>query len=227
MRADAIGRRAARGVGPRRERSGHGAGGWLGGIAHQTPQLALTVVDGGADRLGCRRTCDGCDIVFEGMPPKLDWFSTIAAAGEPGKPMRITGVVRDQKNWPVPGIIVYAYQTDAKGIYPKGTTAHGRLRGWARSDELGNYGFDTIRPGGYPDSAIPQHIHLHVIEPGRATYFIDDIVFSDDPRLTPEARKRFPGRGGDGIVTPTLESKVLVVTRDIYLGKNIPGYPSK
>jgi protocatechuate 3,4-dioxygenase, beta subunit len=171
--------------------------------------------------------CDGCDIVFEGMPPKLDWFSTIAAAGEPGKPMRITGVVRDQKNWPVPGIIVYAYQTDAKGIYPKGTTAHGRLRGWARSDELGNYGFDTIRPGGYPDSAIPQHIHLHVIEPGRATYFIDDIVFSDDPRLTPEARKRFPGRGGDGIVTPTLESKVLVVTRDIYLGKNIPGYPSK
>jgi protocatechuate 3,4-dioxygenase beta subunit len=171
--------------------------------------------------------CEGCEAVFEGMPPKLDWFSTIAPAGEAGKPMRITGVVRDQKNWPIPGIIVYAYQTDAKGIYPKGTTPHGRLRGWAKSDELGNYGFDTIRPGGYPDSAVPQHIHMHVIEPGRATYFIDDMVFSDDPRLTPEARKRFTGRGGDGIVTPTLESKVLVVTRDIYLGKNIPGYPAR
>ena len=171
--------------------------------------------------------CDGCEAVFEGMPAKLQWFSRIAPAGEPGKPLRIVGVVRDQKNWPVPGIIVYAYQTDAAGIYPKSTTRHGRLRGWAKTDEQGNYGFDTIRPGGYPDSAIPQHIHMHVIEPGRVTYFIDDIVFSDDRRLTPEARMRFTGRGGDGVVTPTLESKVLVVTRDIYLGKNIPGYPAR
>ena len=171
--------------------------------------------------------CDGCEAVFEGMPAKLDWFSRIAPEGEPGKPLRIVGVVRDQKNWPVPGIIVYAYQTDASGIYPKAATPHGRLRGWARTDEQGQYGFDTIRPGGYPDSAIPQHIHMHVIEPGRVTYYIDDTVFSDDRRLTPENRKRFPGRGGDGVVTPALESKILTVTRDIYLGKNVPGYPAR
>jgi protocatechuate 3,4-dioxygenase beta subunit len=171
--------------------------------------------------------CEGCDTVFEGMPPKLVWFSRIAPEGEPGKPLRINGVVRDKMNWPVAGIIVYAYQTDATGIYPKAATPHGRLRGWARTDEQGQYGFDTIRPGGYPDSAIPQHIHMHVIEPGRVTYFIDDIMFSDDRRLTPENRKRLAGRGGDGIVTPTVESGILVVTRDIYLGKNIPGYPAR
>jgi protocatechuate 3,4-dioxygenase beta subunit len=172
-------------------------------------------------------SCEGCDAVFEGMPSKLEWFSRIAPKGEPGKPLRIVGVVRDAKNWPIPGIIVYAYQTNAAGIYPKSTTAHGALRGWAMTDEQGNYGFDTIRPGGYPDSAIPQHIHMHVIEPGRVTYFIDDIVFSDDRRLTPEARKKFTGRGGDGIVTPAVDAGILTVTRDIYLGKNIPGYPAR
>ena len=172
--------------------------------------------------------CEGCEVVFEGMPPKLEWFSRIAPAGEPGKPLRIMGVVRDAMNWPVPGIIVYAYQTNAAGIYPKAATPHGALRGWAKTDEQGNYGFDTIRPGGYPDSAIPQHIHMQVIEPGRVTYVIDDMVFSDDGRLTPENRKRYvTGRGGDGLVTPTLESKILTVTRDIYLGKNIPGYPAR
>jgi protocatechuate 3,4-dioxygenase beta subunit len=171
--------------------------------------------------------CDGCEAVFEGLPAKLESFSRIAPEGEPGKPLRVVGVVRDAKNWPVPGVIVYAYQTNAAGIYPKGTTPHGALRGWAMTDEQGQYGFDTIRPGGYPDSAIPQHIHMQVIEPGRVMYFIDDIVFSDDRRLTPEARKKFTGRGGDGVVTPTLESKVAVVVRDIYLGKNIPGYPAR
>jgi protocatechuate 3,4-dioxygenase beta subunit len=172
--------------------------------------------------------CEGCDAVFEGMPAKLDWFSRIAPEGQPGKPLRVLGVVRDQKNWPVPGIIVYAYQTDATGLYPKGKTPHGALRGWAKTNEQGEYGFDTIRPGGYPDSAIPQHIHMHVIEPGRVTYFIDDIVFSDDRRLTPENQKRYvTGRGGDGLVTPAVESKILTVTRDIFLGRNVPGYPSR
>ena len=171
--------------------------------------------------------CEGCSAVFEGMPAKLDWFSRIAPEGEPGKPLRITGVVRDAKNWPVPGIIVYAYQTNAAGIYPKGETPHGALRGWAKTDDQGNYGFDTIRPGGYPDTAIPQHIHMHVIEPGRVTYVIDDIMFSDDRRLGPEARKQLTGRGGDGIVTPVLDNKTLTVTRDIYLGKNVPGYPTR
>ena len=101
-------------------------------------------------------SCEGCDAVFEGMPSKLDWFSTIAPAGEPGKPLRIMGVVRDQKNWPVPGIVVYAYQTDAKGIYPKGTTAHGRLR-VGKDRRTGNYDstHSTWRLSG---CAIPQHI---------------------------------------------------------------------
>ncbi len=88
------------------------------------------------------------------------------------------------------GRIVYAYQTDRGGIYPRdeslrGLAAyrHGALRAWVTAGEGGRYRFDTVRPGGYPNSDMAQHIHMHVIEPGCCTYYIDDIVFEDDPRL--------------------------------------------
>jgi len=170
--------------------------------------------------------CDGCEAVFEGMPAKLESKGRIAPANEPGEPMRIMGIVRDRQRRPVAGIIVYAYQTDRSGDYPTASTRHGRLRGWVRTDAEGRYQFDTIRPGGYPNTNIPQHIHLHVIEPGRGTYYIDEMVFSDDPRLTAENRKQLvTGRGGDGLVTPTRDSAGLWnVTRDIVLGQNVPGY---
>jgi protocatechuate 3,4-dioxygenase beta subunit len=174
-------------------------------------------------------SCDGCDAAFEGLPSQLESTGRIAPAGEPGQPMRITGLVRDRQGRPAAGIIVYAYQTDAGGLYPTANTRHGRLRGWVRSDASGRYRFDTIRPGGYPNTNIPQHVHMHVIEPGRATYYIDEIVFSDDPRLTPPARKQSgTGRGGEAVVTPTRDRDgTWLVTRDIVLGLNVPGYPVK
>ncbi len=161
------------------------------------------------------------------MPATLDWRGRVAPAGETGEPMRITGTVRDRDNRPAAGIIVYAYQTDAAGSYPPSTTRHGRLRGWVKTDAAGRYQFDTIRPGGYPNTTIPQHVHLHVIEPGRATYYIDEMVFSDDPRLTPENRRSLvTGRGGPGLVTPVREpSGGWSVVRDITLGQSVPGYP--
>jgi protocatechuate 3,4-dioxygenase beta subunit len=67
---------------------------------------------------------------------------------------------------------------------------------------------------------------MHVIEPARCTYYIDEIVFTDDSRLTAEQRKSHPGRGGSGIVTPKRDSTgTWLVTRDIVLGQAIPGYP--
>jgi protocatechuate 3,4-dioxygenase beta subunit len=135
---------------------------------------------------------------------------------------------------PAAGVIVYAYQTDADGHYPPDPAAmqagvrHGRLRGWARTDATGGYQFDTIRPGGYPGTDIPQHVHMHVVEPGRCTYYIDDILFTDDPRLSAAQRARSDrGRGGSGIATPRRAADgVWNVRRDIRLGERIPGYPA-
>ncbi len=178
--------------------------------------------------------CEECESVFVQMPTEIPATARIALPDEPGTPLRIEGTIRDRNGKPVEGVIVYAYHTNAKGRYPKdsaskGTSAqrHGRLRGWARSDAAGRYVFETIRPGGYPFSRDPQHIHIHVIEPGRCTYYIDDILFKDDPRLTADKITRMSrGRGGPGITTPArTESGSFIVSRDIILGAQIPGYP--
>jgi len=179
--------------------------------------------------------CEGCDAVFVGIPASFGFHERIAPVTEHGEPMTLRGRVLDGKGAPVAGVIVYAYHTDSSGIYPansalKGTSAiqHGRLRGWARSNEKGEYQFDTIRPGPYPGRPDPQHIHMHVIEVGRCTYYIGNVEFTDDPRLTPERQER-PGllRGGSGITTPIRDSGgTWQVTRDIHLGENIPDYAS-
>ena len=150
--------------------------------------------------------------------------------------MQIRGTVRDKNGKSVPGVIVYAYHTDAAGLYPpddkfKGQAAyrHGRLRGWAITDERGTYRFDTIRPAGYPDSELPAHVHMHIIEVGRCTYYIDDLMFDDDPRLTRRQRQKLThGRGGTGVAAPIRnQSNIWVVSRDIVLGEKIPGYPER
>ena len=179
------------------------------------------------------KPCEGCEAVFQGLPADLSAVARIAPRGEPGESMRIAGKVMHPDGTTASGTIVYAYHTNAAGIYPRdeklrGTAAyrHGMLRGWVKTDTEGRYRFDTIRPAGYPSSNIPQHIHMHVIEPGRCTYYIDDIVFRDDPRLTPDRLDQYThGRGGSGVVTPRRDPDGMwIVDRDIILGEGVPGY---
>lgn len=179
--------------------------------------------------------CEGCEAVFEGLPDRLGSTARIAPADEPGEPMRIEGTVYDEGGRPAPGVIVYAYHTDAGGIYPpddrvsRGSAAyrHGRLRAWVKTDARGRYRFDTIRPGSYPSRDNPAHVHMHVIEPGCCTYYIASIHFKNDPLLSEEDRERdAAARGGSGLVQPLRdENGVWVVRRDIVLGEGVPGYP--
>ncbi|MBK8979597.1 MAG: hypothetical protein IPM29_27155 [Planctomycetes bacterium] len=105
---------------------------------------------------------------------------------------------------------------------------HGEQRGWVRADAQGRYRFESIRPEEHPGREDPQHVHMHVIEPGRRTYYIENTVFTDDPLLTAERREReSAGRGGHGMATPRREDEgVWVVRRDIVLGAGTPGYPA-
>jgi protocatechuate 3,4-dioxygenase, beta subunit len=177
--------------------------------------------------------CEGCEAVFQGRPATLTSRTSLIAAGEPGEKMLVQGIVRDAAGKAVPGIIVYAYQTNAAGVYPLndlggGAAArrHGILRGWAITGNDGGYRFDTVRPASYPNTDIPQHIHMHIVEPGRCTYYIDDVLFEDDPKLTPQKRKvEVHGRGGNGVVQPQRTAdKGWKATRDIVLGRGIADY---
>lgn len=176
--------------------------------------------------------CEGCEAVFQARPAEINPVAQLAPVGEAGEKLTLEGIVRGNDGKPVKGIIVYAYQTNAAGIYPtddrlrgQAVHRHGKLRAFARTDDAGRYRFASVRPGGYPRTEIPQHIHMHIIEPGRCTYYIDDVLFEDDPLLTPAARRSMSGgRGGVAIVMPRREGGTWRVARDIELGKGIHDY---
>ena len=178
--------------------------------------------------------CDGCELMFEGMPKTLGWRTSIAPAGEAGEPLEMRGVIYQKDGrTPAPGVILYVYHTDATGHYspaPGQTLGrrHGHLRGWMKTDRDGRYEFRTIRPAPYPGHQIPAHIHPVVKEPGKNEYYLDEYVFDDDPILTPEKRGKLENRGGSGIVKVVRNPQgVWVGQRDIVLGRNIPDYPAR
>lgn len=175
--------------------------------------------------------CEGCEAVFDDMPTEIPSSLRLAPPGEPGVPMRISGRVLDASGRARAGVVIYAYQTDRTGIYPRpaqrlGREAmrHGRLRGWVRSDAQGRYVIDTIRPGSYPGEDVAEHVHMHVLEPGCFTYYIDDLMFLDDPKLSAEERRQAHGTGGNGFLRPVMAGGRWQVERDVVLGLGVPGH---
>ncbi|HEX8458879.1 MAG TPA: hypothetical protein VF656_16415 [Pyrinomonadaceae bacterium] len=176
--------------------------------------------------------CDGCEGIYEGMPSQLNWETRIAAASEPGEPLEASGhIYRRDGLTPAPGVILYVYHTDARGLYSPApgatglTRRHGHLRGWMKTNERGEYKFNTIKPASYPNSNIPMHIHPIIKEPDKNEYFIDSWEFDEDPFLTPDIRARRTNICGSGIVRLTKSTGgVWLAKRDIILGLNVENY---
>ena len=141
----------------------------------------------------------------------------MAPAGEPGERLEVKGVVyAADARTPVPNASLYVYQTDARGHYrPEDAMGNQnpRLMLLLRSDAAGRYSYRTIRPGSYPGTRVPRHIHYEVAAEGHASR-IFEIVFDADPLVTAEIRKQAaepgsvysirpiePGPGGVGQVT--------------------------
>ena len=169
--------------------------------------------------------CEWCGA--DEAPAVLSWRTTIPRKGEPGKWLTISGrVFKSDGKTPAAGVVLYVYQTNARGIYPKrgnetgNGKRHGYLRGWMKTGPDGRYQFTTIRPGPYPGRGEPAHIHLNVKPPGQEEYWLDSFHFSDDPLLTDDRRARLENRGGSGILTLSRDSKGrLHGSRDIVLMK--------
>jgi protocatechuate 3,4-dioxygenase, beta subunit len=177
--------------------------------------------------------CDGCDIMWIGMPATVRSTDTTSGWKTAGQKLVVSGrVYMKDGRTPAAGVLLYYWQTDNNGYYspapglPEKAARHGHLRGWVKTDNQGNYAIYTIRPVPYPNEDIPAHIHMLVKEPSVGNeYYIDDILFEDDKLLNTARRAELESRGGNGIVKVNKEGPVHKASRNIVLGLNIPGYP--
>jgi protocatechuate 3,4-dioxygenase, beta subunit len=150
--------------------------------------------------------CEWCGA--DEAPDNLASSISLADENEPGERLRVQGTVYAPDGvTPAPGVLLYLYHTNHAGLYAQrgGETGNGRrhgyLRGWLLSDARGHYEFRSILPGYYPNRTSAKHVHMTVKEPGRPEYWIDNILFEGDPKITAEERASPEGRGGPGIVT--------------------------
>jgi protocatechuate 3,4-dioxygenase beta subunit len=128
----------------------------------------------------------------------VSWNAKIVSDQEPGEPLIVSGTIYSPNGkTPMEGINLYVYQTDATGVYStsggenRGTRIHGQMR----TDAKGRYEFRTIKPGSYPNSRNPAHIHAYVSGPGYPEYWIDEYHFEGDPFISATESARFDGKG--------------------------------
>jgi protocatechuate 3,4-dioxygenase beta subunit len=152
--------------------------------------------------------------------------AVLTPPGEPGEPMIVSGAVRDETGKPVAGALIYVFHADAKGFYTPDRAmdeAHSRLFGYMKTGSDGRYEFRSIRPGGYPQAPIPQHIHMLVTAAGYRAHKCQStcqLVFDDDPRMTAEWHK-WAKAGGNPVLTVTRDKDgIQRCVYDIALQKN-------
>ena len=142
-------------------------------------------------------------------PRILTSRARIAPAGEPGIPMVIHGrLFKPDGRSSAGGITVFAYHTDATGVYDvRANGPHSwRLKGWALTDAEGRFEFTTIRPAPYPGRTEAAHIHVSFEGPQLQRQSAG-IQFADDPLVSRADRTTSVQAGQFGSVLP-------VVTRD-------------
>ena len=158
----------------------------------------------------------------------VPWNVKIVSDQEPGEPLIVSGTIYSPDGQTaLEGITLYVYQTDATGRYSTsgGDNRATRIHGVMRTNADGRYEFRTIKPGSYPNSRNPAHIHAYVSGPGYPEYWIDEYLFAEDPFVTDEARQKSAGqktfspilnltRGSDGMLRAVRDIKIERCTRN-------------
>ena len=127
----------------------------------------------------------------------------IAPLSEPGLPLRIRGtLVGPDGRTPLGKAIVFAYHTDREGLYnPTGAAHSWRLRGAVRTAPDGTFEFNTIRPASYPQTRIPQHVHV-VLQTADGRFHAGEWRFADDAKVDAAERAQSDAAGAFGWVRP-------------------------
>lgn len=177
-----------------------------------------------------------CELMYKGMPTKINSTDTSSGWFEHGQKLIVTGTVfQIDGKTPAANVIIYYHHTDKNGYYspsndkPENQTRHGHIRGWVKTGEDGKYTLYTSRPAPYPDRSQPAHIHWLIKEPDvKNEYWTDDLMFDDDKLLLPFIKLHKPGNlGGNGIVSVLKKDSVQIAEHNFILGLNVLNYPKK
>lgn len=178
--------------------------------------------------------CEGCELMYVEIPDEISNEHTSLGWFEGKQKLIITGTVfqLDGKT-PAANTLIYYWHTDDAGLYSSNektsekVKAHGKLRGWIKTDSIGKYTIKTSRPASYPNEDIPQHIHLSIKEPNITNEYFADLYFDDD-KLYLAHKKKYGkiDRAGSEILRVLIDNEVQIAEHDIILGLNIPHYPS-
>ena len=130
---------------------------------------------------------------------------SIVTGTEPGTRITVTGLIVNKNGEPQKNVLVYFYHTSDKGWYAdtgvhvllnSGDMNHARLFGYLKTNEEGEFAFETIKPNGYPKSDLAAHIHIHFWNEDQKTlHGPAELQFDDDPRMTPARRARSMAKG--------------------------------
>ncbi|MEM7353148.1 MAG: hypothetical protein AAF657_20305 [Acidobacteriota bacterium] len=129
--------------------------------------------------------------------------ATLIEAGEPGESLIVTGTVFGPDGaTPAAGITLYAYHTDAAGLYSEtNDNTDPRIKATLRTDTMGRYELHTIKPAPYPGGGVPAHIHYRLSGAGYTEQRFD-LHFEDDPYLSRGMRERSAKLGRFGSIRP-------------------------
>lgn len=116
----------------------------------------------------------------QSRPAQLSSAARIAPTSEPGEALVVRGQLLNVNGSPAANAIVFAYHTDRAGLYDKKENGpHSwRLRGWVKTDSDGRFTFETIRPGSYPNSNNPPHVHFTAFLPNGDRYHAGELQMS-------------------------------------------------
>jgi protocatechuate 3,4-dioxygenase beta subunit len=128
--------------------------------------------------------------------------ATLVTPDEPGEPLIVSGRILDEAGKPVAAALVYVFHTGNDGVYSTkggnfgsmGDSLNPRLFGYLRTGADGKYEYRTIRPGQYPNSGPPAHVHYEVTARGYEKK-ITELMFEGDSRLTDRSRRAFVAEG--------------------------------
>lgn len=131
--------------------------------------------------------------------PNSPLRSDLVEGGMPGARMAVVGYVLDRACRPLAGAIVDLWHCDADGVYDN---VGYRLRGHQLSDDMGRFGFSTIRPGLYPGRT--RHFHVRVKAAGGGL-LTTQLYFPGEPgnaadRIFDAALLMQMGEQGNGVI---------------------------